>query len=456
MTMEKQAAPPQIRDVADSYSSKVDLACNGSREDLEPYVPAEHRPLTSSTSSFGALAHLLKASLGSGVLAMPLAFKNAGLVVGCFGTVIIGFICAHVIHVLVKTSQQLCIETKKPALGYADTCDLVFQNGPKPVRKFAPFARELADWALALTHLGACCVYAVVIAESFKQISDVYGGPLWSVKIYCALTLVILVPLCQITKLKYLVPFSAIANVVWLVSICISIYYCLRDSAQISERNLATSVSGIPTFISTCLFAMEGIGVVMPIENEMSKPQHFLGCPGVLNIAMSAVVVLYGFVGFTGYLSFGESVRGSLTLNLPQDEVLAQTAKVLVASVMILSYALVYYVPVDVVWRRVQDKIPARHHRWSMALLRLGGVLLTVGIATAVPRLELFMELVGAVCLSIMGLLLPAVTETVWRWGKDLGRFHWILIKNVLISLFSIIAMVSGVAYAIISMLENL
>jgi solute carrier family 36 (proton-coupled amino acid transporter) len=65
---------------------------------------------------------------------------------------------------------------------------------------------------------------------------------------------------------------------------------------------------------------MEGIGVVMPIENEMRKPHQFLGCPGVLNIAMSSVVMLYGFVGFAGYLSFGETVRGSLTLNLPQDE----------------------------------------------------------------------------------------------------------------------------------------
>lgn len=71
---------------------------------------------------------------------------------------------------------------------------------------------------------------------------------------------------------------------------------------------------------STSLFAMEGIGVVMPIENEMLKPNQFLGCPGVLTIAMSAVVALFAFVGFTGYLSFGEDVRGSLTLNLPHDE----------------------------------------------------------------------------------------------------------------------------------------
>ncbi|XP_026491253.2 proton-coupled amino acid transporter-like protein pathetic [Vanessa tameamea] len=454
--MEKVVDTPPIKKDSDAYSSKIELAYNGSREDLDPYVPADHRPLESNTSSFGALAHLLKASLGSGVLAMPLAFKNAGLLVGVVGTMIIGFICAHVITVLVKTSQQLCVEIKRPCLGYADTCDLVFQNGPTSVRKYAPYARELADWALAVTHLGACCVYVVVVAESFKQVSDVYGGPNWSVTVFCALTLVILIPLTQITKLKYLVPFSAMANFVWLTSICISIYYCLRSPPSLSSRNLSTSISGLPNFISTSLFAMEGIGVVMPIENEMTKPHQFLGCPGVLNIAMTAVVALYAFVGFSGYLNFGEGVRGSLTLNLPQDEILAQTAKILVACVMVLSYALIFYVPVDVIWRRLQEKIPARSHRWGMAGLRLFGTLFTVGLACAIPRLELFMELVGAVCLSIMGLSLPAIVETVWRWGKDLGPYHWILWKNCLIVLFSLVALVSGVTFSIKSMIDNL
>ncbi|XP_037297285.1 proton-coupled amino acid transporter-like protein pathetic isoform X1 [Manduca sexta] len=455
--MEKgRPSAPEIRTVMDNYSSKIELAYNGSREDLDPYVPAEHRPSESNTSSFGALAHLLKASLGSGVLAMPLAFKNAGLLVGCIGTVLIGFICGHVIHVLVRTSQQLCVEVKKPALGYAETCDLVFQNGPKPVRKYATFARELVDWALAVTHIGACCVYVVVIAESFRQVSIFYGGPNWSVTAYCALTLIVLVPLTQITKLKYLVPFSALANFVWLASICISIYYCLRGTPKISERNMATSISGIPTFISTSLFAMEGIGVVMPIENEMVKPQQFLGCPGVLNIAMTAVVMLYAFVGFTGYLQFGEEVRGSLTLNLPQDEILAQTAKLLVACVMLLSFALIFYVPVDIVWKRVHEKIPARGQRWGLAGIRLVGTLFTVGLACAIPKLELFMELVGAVCLSVLGLLLPSLTETVWRWGRDIGPCHWVVWKNAILGVFSIVAMISGVAYAIIAMIEKL
>lgn len=65
---------------------------------------------------------------------------------------------------------------------------------------------------------------------------------------------------------------------------------------------------------------MEGIGAVMPIENSMLRPQHFLGCPGVLNAAMTTVVSLYGVIGFLGYVRYGDAAAGSITLNLPKEK----------------------------------------------------------------------------------------------------------------------------------------
>ena len=66
---------------------------------------------------------------------------------------------------------------------------------------------------------------------------------------------------------------------------------------------------------------MEGIGTVMPIENSMLRPLRFLGCPGVLNTAMIVVVSLYTVIGFLGYVRYGDAAEGSITLNLPEDEV---------------------------------------------------------------------------------------------------------------------------------------
>lgn len=67
------------------------------------------------------------------------------------------------------------------------------------------------------------------------------------------------------------------------------------------------------------IFAVDGIPAVMPIENSMRKPQQFLGCPGVLNGAMSLTMILHGTLGFLGYVCFGDAVEASVTLNLPND-----------------------------------------------------------------------------------------------------------------------------------------
>ena len=68
------------------------------------------------------------------------------------------------------------------------------------------------------------------------------------------------------------------------------------------------------------MFTFEGIGVVLPIENQMKTPEDMRGWNGVLNMNMAMVTSLYMAVGFFGYLKYGEDVLGSITLNLPSDE----------------------------------------------------------------------------------------------------------------------------------------
>lgn len=58
----------------------------------------------------------------------------------------------------------------------------------------------------------------------------------------------------------------------------------------------------------------------MPLENEMRTPKSFGGSVGVLNRAMVFIVFLYVGMGFFGYLKYGEAIKGSITLNLPRDQ----------------------------------------------------------------------------------------------------------------------------------------
>lgn len=87
------------------------------------------------------LIHLLKGSLGSGILAMPLAFLNAGLYFGLAATFGIGLICTYCVHILVKTAHELCRRIQKPSLGFAETAEAAFLAGPPAVHKFSRLAK---------------------------------------------------------------------------------------------------------------------------------------------------------------------------------------------------------------------------------------------------------------------------------------------------------------------------
>jgi uncharacterized BrkB/YihY/UPF0761 family membrane protein len=52
------------------------------------------------------MIHLLKGNIGTGILAMPDAFKNAGLVIGTVGTLLMGIICTHCMHMLVRSATD--------------------------------------------------------------------------------------------------------------------------------------------------------------------------------------------------------------------------------------------------------------------------------------------------------------------------------------------------------------
>lgn len=140
-------------------------------------------------------------------------------------------------------------------------------------------------------------------------------------RIYIAIVVVPVLLMGQVRTLKYLVPFSMLANIFIVIVFGIVIYYLFNAPLNYEDKPLMTeNVKTLPLFFATVIFAMEGIGIVMPVENEMAKPQHFLGCPGVLNTAMFIVVSLYASLGFFGYVRYGDEVKGSITLNLPPED----------------------------------------------------------------------------------------------------------------------------------------
>ena len=123
-----------------------------------------------------------------------------------------------------------------------------------------------------------------------------------------------------IRNLKYLAVVSLIANIIQSTCICIVFYYILQDLPAVSSRPAVGSLGRLPLFFGTAIYTFEGISLVLPIQKDMIKPKHFPGLLGLANTGMVIVTCIYVGMGFFGYLKYGEDVQGSITLDLPKDE----------------------------------------------------------------------------------------------------------------------------------------
>jgi solute carrier family 36 (proton-coupled amino acid transporter) len=200
---------------------------------------------------------------------------------------------------------------------------------------------------------------------------------------------------------------------------------------------------------------MEGIGAVMPVENSMDKPQQFLGKPSVLLIAMIAVTVLYTVMGLLGFIRFGKEIRGSITLNLPTDEWSAILGQVLIGLAILFTFGLQFYIPMEIMMKKLENKI-AKSRNISEIGIRTGIMIMMGGLAIAVPDLEPFISLVGAVFFGSLGLFVPAFIEIVFlQQNGTFGPLKWKLWKNLFLMLFALIAMFAGAFVSIRDIVET-
>lgn len=424
-------------------------------EEAGNYNPFEHRKVPHPTTDSETLIHLLKGSLGSGILAMPLAFSNSGLWFGLVATLVVGSICTYCVHILVKCAHILSRRSQVPSLGFADVAETAFLAGPEPLHKWSRFARFLINLFLVIDLLGCCCVYSVFVATNLKQVVEYYFQIDISIRLYICMLLLPLILVNLIRSLKYLAPFSMIANLLMATGMGITMYYILTDLPAFSERPAIVEAQHWPMFFGTVIFALEGIGVVMSLENNMKHPQHFIGCPGVLNIGMVFVVALYTSVGFLGYLKYGDKTEGSITLNLPVNELLAQSVKLMIAIAIFLTYSIQFYVPMEIIWKNVKHNFN-KHQNSAEYTIRIGLIILTVMIAAAIPSLGPFISLIGAVCLSTLGLMFPAIIELITYWDiPGMGRFNWRMYKNIFLIMFGIIGFLTGTYVSMLDIIDS-
>ena len=77
-------------------------------------------------SNSDTIIHLLKGNIGTGILAMPDALKNSGILFGCVGLVFMSVICVRCMHMLVKSASFLSHRMGVRKLTYPQVAEQAF------------------------------------------------------------------------------------------------------------------------------------------------------------------------------------------------------------------------------------------------------------------------------------------------------------------------------------------
>lgn len=131
-------------------------------------------PPTSSTDKTNfvqGLMHMIKGNLGTGILAMPMTFKQCGLATGSIVLPLLCLMATFCVHLLVRCSQHLENKMKWTNLDYASLSKGAFKAGPKSLRAWSGFMSRIVDGVLIISQVGICCVYLVFMVDNIKKVS---------------------------------------------------------------------------------------------------------------------------------------------------------------------------------------------------------------------------------------------------------------------------------------------
>ena len=145
--------------------------------------------------NFETIIHILKGNIGIGVLTLPMAIRNSGLIFGSLGLALIAYLCVYCMTLLVKAAHKVrniwttCLRSASYTmlifimqfqacatrphisfLDYADTAKASFIDAGGRWASWASFIRKLLNTFLCLSQLLSNAVYALFIAQNIKPV----------------------------------------------------------------------------------------------------------------------------------------------------------------------------------------------------------------------------------------------------------------------------------------------
>ena len=266
---------------------------------------------------------VFKALVGSGILFLPKAFSNGGLLFSaimllCFG--ILTFLC----YIILIRSKRILNKSSFGELG--------FKTHGKPLRICILISILISQIGFVATYILFTAENLISFIENYLHFSANYVSTRNIVIVQC----ILLIPLVLIRNLAKLSIISLISSVFIVIGLIIIFYFSIMKISVegVGDNIVYFNSSNWSMLIGVAVTSFEGIGLILPIESSMAQPEKF---PMVLSISMCVITTLFMSIGVLGYSTFGDQVKSIIILNLPQGKLSVQFISLLYSLAVFLT-----------------------------------------------------------------------------------------------------------------------
>lgn len=347
-------------------------------------------------------------------------------------------------HLLVTSSRAWCKLKGKSRMSYGDVAEeCVALRYPNK----GWIGRLVVYMFLTITQIGFCCIYVLFVGKNLEQVMKHNTSFSVDIKIWILIILPYFIALSFIKNLNTLSWISLTSNVLQIVGLVCIFYYLFTNLSDPSALPVFAGIEKFPLFFGVAIYAFEGIGVILPLENEMKNPADFRK---MLNVSMVSVTFGYVLMGFFGYLMCTDNCEGSITLSLGSS-IFATVVKCMISLAIFLSYFIQLYVPLDFLEPWFLSHVTKGNLLLRSLFFRTGIVVLTATIAAVIPQLGNFIALVGSLSSSALALVFPPIFHSL-SCPESSRAVH---IKNVAIAVFGIVGAIFGTAMSSITIVRD-
>ncbi|KIX99589.1 uncharacterized protein Z520_04222 [Fonsecaea multimorphosa CBS 102226] len=259
---------------------------------------------------------LLKAFIGTGIMFLPKAFNNGGILFSSMTLLTVSLVTTWAFHLLLQCRQ---IHKKS---GYGELGDVI--GGPR--------MRAIILGSVTISQLGFVCAGTVFVAQNLYsfEVAVSKGLAPVSTNVLIALQLIALIPLAFIRNISKLGPAALVADVFILLGLAYIYYY---DISSLADLGLNPTVQlfnpqHYTLTIGSAIFTFEGIGLILPIQSSMREPEKF---EPLLWVIMLIITVIFTSIGALCYATFGSDTKIEVISNLPQGSRLVNAVQLLYA-----------------------------------------------------------------------------------------------------------------------------